>query len=336
MKKICFVFLLCFFLTNLFAQKETFDIINYTPPTGTKKEVTENSVSYTFVNKNNNTWCLIGIIKSTISKGSIDSDFESEWKELIVKNYKPTDAPKLNEVQEAEGWKIKEGVAKFTFNNEDAMAMLTTMSGFNRCASIVVTTNSQEYLKDIDALLSSVDLKKPEIITQQTPVNNDDKNSVTGTWGISASDQSSYAMNNGINGYISRQYTFNANGTYHFYIKTFQYVLDKLLLTKENGTYQINGNNITINPQYSVIQSWSKKDGADNWGKLLTTQNITQEKKTYQFTKHYFSGVQEWSLVLQADKPTKRDGPFNGGTAFSNAWLYSPITSGNLLIKLPD
>jgi len=358
MKKIICLSILFISVATSFAQKETFDLVTYTPPKDSmaivwKKEVRETIVIYSFTNKKNNSWCQISIVKSTTSKGNIDQDFESEWKELIVKNYKPTEAPQLYEVKEADarlpardgtdgndkvgqGWKIKTGGTKFTFNNSDAIAMLTTMSGFNRCVSITAATNSEDYLKDIEALLVSVDLKKPEIITQQTPVNNDDKNSVTGTWGISASDQSSYAMNNGINGYISRQYTFNANGTYHFYIKTFQYVLDKLLLTKENGTYQINGNNITINPQYSVIQSWSKKNGADNWGKLLTTQNITLEKKTYQFTKHYFSGVQVWSLVLQADNPTKRDGPFNGGTAFSNAWLYSPITSGNLLIKLPD
>lgn len=341
MKKIICLSILFISVATSFAQKETFDLVTYTPPKDSmaivwKKEVRETIVIYSFTNKKNNSWCQISIVKSTTSKGSINQDFESEWKELIVKNYKPAEAPQLNEVQETDGWKIKAGGAKFTFNNSDAIAMLTTMSGFNRCVSITAATNSEDYLKDIKALLVSVDLKKPEIITQQTQVNNDDKNSVTGTWGISASDQSSYAMNNGINGYITRQYTFNANGTYYFYIKTFQYVLDKLLLTKENGTYQINGNNITINPQYSVIQSWSKKNGADNWGRLLTTQNIILEKKTYQFTKHYFSGIKEWSLVLQADKPTKRDGPFNGGTAFSNAWLYSPITSGNLLIKLPD
>ena len=36
----------------------------------------------------------------------------------------------------------------------------------------------------------------------------------------------------------------------------------------------------------------------------------------------YFSGIKKWQLVLQYDKPTERDGPYNGGTAFSNAWLY--------------
>lgn len=174
-------------------------------------------MKYTLVNNKSKTWCLIGIIKSTISKGNIDADFESEWQELIVKNYNPTDAPKLNDVREADGWKIKEGVAKFTFSNTEAMAMLTTMSGFDRCTSIVVTTNSNEYLKDIDALLSSVELKKPETTTPPPETgNNSDNASILGTWGVSASDQSSYRVNNGVMNYIVRQYTFNVNGTYSF------------------------------------------------------------------------------------------------------------------------
>lgn len=346
-KIICFS-ILCISAVTSFAQKETFDLVTYTPPKdsyaiGWKKDVRETMVNYSFTNQKNNSWCQISIIKSTSSKGSIDQDFESEWQELVVKNYKPTDAPQLNEVREADGWKIKAGGTKFTFNNNAAIALLTTMSGFNHCVSIVAATNSQDYLKDINALLSSVDLKKSDLTSQQTPINKDDKNSVLGTWGISASDQSNYAMNTGINGYITRQYTFNANGTYRFIIKTFSYLSDKLLLTKESGTYQISGSNLTISPQKSVIQAWSKdsvvssgrKAGTDNWGKLLNSQNITLENKTYQFTKHYFSGIQEWSLVLQADQPTKRDGPFNGGTAFGNAWIYG-TPCNTCLIKLPE
>ena len=335
MKKIICLSILFISVANTFAQKEVFDIVNYTPPNNWKKDVTENNTSYTFVNKKNNSWCRINIVKSTTSKGSIEQDFESEWQELVVKSYQPTEAPQLNEVQEADGWKIKAGGAKFTFNNSDAMAMLTTMSGFNRCVSIVATTNSQEYLKDIETFLSSVDLQKPETVSTQTTVNNNDNNSVLGIWLANASDQSSWRVNNGVMNYISRQYTFNANGTYSFISKAFDPLMDKILLGKENGTFQISGNSITVNPQKSVLEGWSKKEGKDEWGKLLNTQNITLEKITYQFTKHYFSGIKEWSLVLQADKVTQRDGPFSGGTAFSNAWIYG-TPCNKCLIKLPE
>ena len=166
MKKTYVFFVLCLSFTNLFAQKETFDIIAYSPPAEWKKEVTENIISYTKINNKNKSWCRIGIVKSTISKGNIEADFESEWQDLIIRNYNPTEVPIMNEVHETDGWKVKEGVVKFKFNNTDAQAMLTTISGFNRCASIIITLNNQEYVCDIDTFLRSVEFKKMEIATQ--------------------------------------------------------------------------------------------------------------------------------------------------------------------------
>jgi hypothetical protein len=336
MKKMYFFLILCISGLTLFAQKETFDIFNYSPPTGWKKEATENAISYTIISNKKGTWCRINIIKSTNSKGSIESDFESEWQDLIVKNYSPTEAPQLTEITESDGWKMKAGVTKFVFNKSGAIAMLTTISGYSRCASIVATTNNQEYLKDVDVLLKSVDFNKPGIATQpSSSVNNSDDASIIGTWGISASDQSSYRMNNGVMNYIVRQYTFNENGTYSFVTKTFDPFMDKILLGKENGTYLISGNNLTVTPEKSVLEAWSKKNGNDEWGKFLSSQNIALEKVTYQFKKHYFSGIREWSLVLQADKQTHRDGSFSGVGEFSNSWIYSPPCS-KCFIVLPD
>jgi hypothetical protein len=175
MKKICFGFLFSMILADLIAQKETFDLFAYTPPAGWKKEVTENIISYSKINNKNKTWCRIGIVKSTTSKGNIEADFESEWQDLVVRNYNPAEVPVLNEVHETDGWKIKEGVVKFKFNNADAQAMLTTISGFDRCASILITINNQEYVENIDTFLQSVEFKKIDIATQ-TPVTGIDSN----------------------------------------------------------------------------------------------------------------------------------------------------------------
>ncbi len=333
MKKILLLLVYCSVAAISFAQKETFDLISYSAPSRWKKELTENITSYTIIN--NNTWCSINIVKSTISKGSIDEDFDTEWNQLVVKNYKPADAPQLNEVQEANGWKIKAGSGKFVFNNSDAMAFLTTATGYNRCASIVATTNSKDYLKEIETFLLSIELQKPEIGTTLITVPNEDKNSILGTWGATASDNSNYRMKNGIMNYISRQYTFNGDGSYSFVSKAFDPLMDKILLGKENGNYQISGNNIAITPKKSVLEAWSKKNGGDDWGTLLSTQNIALEKATYQFTKHFFSGTQIWNLVLQSDKATQRDGTQSSNTSFKNAWYYKPLSANNLQIKLP-
>src|SRR5438128_1455308 len=107
MKKI-FIAVICSIVTVIaFAQKETFDLLSYTAPVGWVKEVTPTVTMYTTSNEKTGSWCQLSIIKSTTSKGNIDADFESEWQNLLVKNYKITESPKLNDVQETEGWKIK-------------------------------------------------------------------------------------------------------------------------------------------------------------------------------------------------------------------------------------
>lgn len=324
MKQIFTFLLFIFSLNNAFAQKETFDLYTFTAPQGWTKNEEVNFVSYIKTNKKLKSWCRINVTKSTISKGSIEADFESEWQGLIVKNYQPTGDPQVSEIQEAEGWKIQAGKGKFIFENKEAIAMLTTASGYDRCLSIAATTNNKDYIKDIQAFIESIDLMKPETVATQNdpqPTNNTEAPSVIGKWSKTSNDNTDYSVNNGLHSYHRMQYEFNANGTYSFLYRSFSY-LENIYFAKENGTYKIDGNTITISPQASVLETWSKENGTDKFGKLISRQNRTLEKVSYQFSSQYFSGIDEWQLVLQFDRQTERDGPFNGGTSFPNAWLY--------------
>jgi hypothetical protein len=161
MKKIV-LFCFCLAATRSIAQKQAFDIITYASPQNWAKEVKENIISYTITDPKKKTWCQIGVTKSTVSKGGIGADFDSEWRELVVKNYNPTDTPQLTEVQQANGWQIVTGAGKFIFNNSEAIVMLTTISGGGRCASIVSITNSQDYMSPIESFLNSVELPQAE------------------------------------------------------------------------------------------------------------------------------------------------------------------------------
>jgi hypothetical protein len=82
-------------------------------------------------------------------------------------------------------------------------------------------------------------------------------------------------------------------------------------LIKKSGTYSINGNNLIITPKSSVIESWSKKNGSDNWNQLITTQNRKLENANYQFS------IADNHLQLQIAAPTERDGAFNSGNMYS-------------------
>ncbi len=321
------IFLLLFAI-NLFAQQqETFDLITFTPPVGWKKEAKENVISYSKVNNNKKTWCQIGVYKSTVSKGNIQQDFDSEWQELIVKSYKPATKPELIPGTSDNGWDTQGGSAPFEYNGK-SIAMLVTMSGFGRCTSIVILTNTQDYQLQIQDFLGSVDLKKMETVlvdkSQQPTDSNNQSTSIIGSWGKSNSVGQLYNKT-GTYSYNKQQYTFSSNGTYFFNAKNYSEQYDETLLIKESGTYLINENKLTINPQKSVIEAWSKKNGGDNWNQLKTSQPRKLEKTTYQIA------IVDRNLVLQTDKETERDGRFTS----ANLYSYGP-TDTFTAIQLPD
>ena len=164
MKGILLFVVLCFSASFAFAQKATYDLIGYAPPVAWQKDVKEDTyVSYTITNQRNGSYCQIFILLGVNSKGGIAEDFEHEWQNLILKQYKVTQAPKITETRAEDGWRTKAGVAPFAFANGTSMVMLTTITGYGRTASIVALTNSEDYSPAIQNLLASVEIKKPPV-----------------------------------------------------------------------------------------------------------------------------------------------------------------------------
>lgn len=345
MKPVLILFVLMQSTISVIAQKETFDLITYTAPKNWTKETGQNVVSYVSTDKNKKSWCRISIYKSTVSKGNIDTDFESEWNTLVAKTFNLTKAPEASEAVESDGWKIKSGARKFIFDKTNATALITTFSGFERCVSIVSFTNDQEYLASVKYFLEAIVIKMPDTTkvqsfsAQQTEISN--PSSVAGIWGKTSTNNNSNNMASGLYGYFKCQYMFNKNGTYSFVSRIFSYQPD-IILAKESGTYQVNGNTVTLTPENSVIEKWSKgytteangrKVYFDKLGTLLSSQRRPLEKSSYHFTKEYFSGVQEWNLAISASKETLRDGPFNGGNYYPGTWLYKAVVSDKFLVR---
>jgi hypothetical protein len=131
------------------------------------------------------------------------------------------------------------------------------------------------------------------------------------------------------------QYTFNANGTYTYIIKTYVEDDPETLLTREGGIFSVSGNTVTLDPKTNVIEAWSKSNGGDNYKALVTSQNKPLEKITYQFTIHFFPELKETDLVLMYGNETVRDGKYNASDAFPTGWRFSPAGPDYKPIKLP-
>jgi len=314
-----------------FAQKvETFDLATFTPPAGWKKEVGENGVQLS--TEDNDDYCLITLYKAIPALADAEENFKASWdtivKEAVTVNASAQMIPAANK----EDWKALGGFSPFEKEGMKGVAVLVNISGHGKMVNVFVLTNTQKFEPKITAFLESISLKTPEAEPVQTTAPaGGDVSAIVGSWGMSSSDQSAFAMSHGTSGYIKRQYDFNSNGTYVFMVKTFTYTSSELLFTKETGTYKLTGNSLTITPQKGYIQGWTKGtvvggDGrtsqTDKWGKLVKTQPTKLETVTYQISKEYFSGIDEWQLVMRTSVPTQREGPFVSNSAFPNSYFY--------------
>jgi len=318
----------------LFAQApETYDIATFRSPKGWNKQAGQNSTLFSTEDKAKGSYCLVNLFKSLPGLGNPKENFDAAWRTLVKEAVTVSSPPQMFPSDNKEDWKVEGGYAPFTKDGEKGVVVLYTASGYGKMVNILVLTNTLDYEPTITAFLESVSFKKLEAAAPQASAGDGSGEPIVGVWGAASSNQSSYAVNNGLSGYIKKQYTFSPNGTYEFLVKTFQSTMRNLLFTKETGTYQINGTSLTLIPQKGYIQAWTKgivvessgkRSETDNWGKLVSTQPTKLERVTYRVSKEYFSGIQEWNLVMRATAPTERDGPFTGNSNFPNSWLYKP------------
>ena len=301
--------------------KERFDNVTYLVPLGWQKETGNGSVNHTIVNSATGQYAKLIIYKTIPATGELDADFEKEWIDLVAKPYQANQVPELTEKDLPNNWKMKIGSSEFSFNGSQTAVVLITAIHQKNKMSLVLLTNSDAYVGDLQMIAGSLEFRK---ITGEDIASSNADSKLFGKWNRSGAVHPSYAdaASWGSAGYTSSRYEFKQDSTYIFTERSFRMTYPYIIIVRENGTYNIHGNQLTIIPKKSTIQRYSKKNNVDESGSLVSTQNRPLEKVTYTYQFHYFSGIQEWNLVLQADKPTMRDGDFSRNDTFVNAWYF--------------
>ncbi len=161
MKKIVALIMLSALATSCTAQKETFDLVSYSPPSGWKKDQKEGYVVYSTTQQNS--YCLIAIYKSAAGSNNITTDFASEWQHLAATPYHITAQPNLQEVEQDNGWVSQTGGATFSNDGGNNILLLATSSGYNKVLSIMIITNDTSYMSSVGSFSASVTLKKPAV-----------------------------------------------------------------------------------------------------------------------------------------------------------------------------
>lgn len=311
MKPMTFLALL---LINLSAagQQQTFDIISFDAPKGWEQKQIPGTLTFTKTYLVTDTWCQISMLKSVASKGSLDADFASDWESLATKALNITEAPQTTQVQEADGWKTKSGVAKFRFQNQDAVAMLTTITGYGVYVSIFATTNSDEFLTPIDKLLSSVELKKPTVTATNTNKNgnstaagnNAGTNNNPGSKKPAPANQPfQFTITNFDDGWVAVAKDDWVEATRDRVIVRLHYPNPAAVIAADPDPAARHAWNLLVAPRYSNLENFRVVSPSLDWQRAtLATATVTNQKQQQVFVALFQKGNSDWLEVEVSDK----------------------------------
>jgi len=326
---------------SLFAQtNQSFDIVSFSLSSAWKKEGQQDWQAYRIENPAKKTYARILLYPSLSSTGNYETDFQKEWNDLIVANYRPGQAIEESLSDYKDSWKAKIRVAPFVHNQVNQAVILLMLTDGKKKMSFVFLTNTEEFQKDFEEFGSSLkftsvpdqtpattpptQISNPpiQVSAQKAPVLIDQK--LVGKWNRSASGSPLFAnaAEWGASGYTTCRYEFFGDGTYLYTERNFGFAYEDIILVKENGNYSANSGILTLTPTQSQIERFSKKNGIDELGNLKEKKSRSLEKVAYRYQFHFFEGIAEWNLVLQADRTTQRDGNFSSNTTFANAWYF--------------
>lgn len=308
--------------SNAFAQTAKFDIATYTTPTGYSVEKDEDSI--VFSKESSAGYCVITLTRAAESVGDSGKNFELLWKGMVSGGLDAA-APQRGKQGSKNGWLTEVGVGVVEKGEVKGAVMLTTFTGNGQVVAIIALTNSESFQPDIVSFVDN--LKLPPVAAKPAldgPGDPEDLAKLLGKWQRSGSTHPSYAdpVSWGTAGYTTSRYEFKSDKTYVYTERSFRQMHQNIIVVKENGTYAVNGDTLTIKPAKSTITAYKKAGGVDALGAVVSTQNRKLDVVSYKFTFHFFEGIKEWNLVLQADAPTQRDGAFSNNTTFKNAWYF--------------
>lgn len=322
--------LLCFLVfAGGTAAQEKFDLVTFTAPKGWAKEVKPAAIQFATGDEAKGVFCLITMFKAVPSSADARQNFEISWEGIVNSTLEKVSAPEMQPTGNDNGWTYETGLGAYQNDGKKGAVMLVTATGGGKVINVLVLTNGEDYDAPVADFLESVNLPKVAPAAQSGNAPNaetapNDSTRVIGRWQRSGSVHPKYgdAVSSGAAGYTKSRYEFKPDGSYIYTERTFAMSHSKIIVAKENGSYRISGDLLTIAPQRSVVEAYTKKDGADTLGALLSSEKQPLETITYQFTFHYFTGIKEWNFVLRADAPTKRDGAFSRNQTFPNAWYF--------------
>jgi hypothetical protein len=197
----------------------------------------------------------------------------------------------------------------------------------------LILTNTQAYEPAMTAFLNSISFKKPAPdIQPPAPVNANGTPTLTNNfWKYGAVRQGMLGHSGLSTGTFSKTYQFFPDGTYKFYREDMQLAAPKYYIEREEGTYTVAGNVITITPKRSSFSQHrlTKEEPP------IKSGNLTLATAQYRF--EFWDYDDNWRLLLSPidGNETKRDGTFSfyrNGEA-QRTYQYHRVDASGKLVR---
>lgn len=142
-------------------QKQIFDIVTYTLPTGWQHSKKPETVTVSKEDKDGN-FCFITIYKSVESGNDSKQNFDLSW-EALVQNVLATGKATMQPAGTDNGWTSEIGSAPFEKDGIKGAAILISSTNNGKMVNIVVITNTNKYQKEMELFLDGITLKDTSI-----------------------------------------------------------------------------------------------------------------------------------------------------------------------------
>lgn len=295
-----FIFFLILIYQHVHAQQQTYDIFTFTAPKKWSKVAKQNSLTFSITDNVKRTWAQISFIKSTASKGNIDADFESEWKELVMNRYGVKGEPIALDTQTFLGWKLYTGLGKFVFNNDTSSVLLNTFSDGHNCASFLLLSNTTDYGPVMDELITSLTVSLPN--TGQA--DNDPSKEVKTNASIDGFQFTTTNFDDGWTSVVKEDWVEATKGNIKVLLH-YPREEEKKYYSQYKEHVQVFWN-LLVAPRYTNLREYQSPDHLLTWQPGLFAAGLVTDKVTGKdvWVALFSKGKSGWVEVITPDKKT--------------------------------
>jgi len=141
MKKVILFVMNFALVASALAQKQVFDVLNYTPPKDWDKTETPQGIQLSTKNDGQGNYATAVILRSTATTAASQENFNNSWDKLVKGTVSVSGEPTTQPAVE-KGWDIVSGQARYTDGANKGWVTLITATGNGKMANVVILTNT--------------------------------------------------------------------------------------------------------------------------------------------------------------------------------------------------